>query len=159
LRKRNLSILLPFTFDVSVRDLIKIRSREIDAFVRYRAALNALIDEFCSKKGGLIDKNARELYSDTIAPRLSELDQKFKQARRDLVAKPFRTAVSVVGALSFGIYSGLLGAQVAEVAKALGLGKIVFDFLEKAMAFGDAQASLKADNLYFLWRTKRRVRQ
>src|SRR5262249_27371069 len=82
-----LSSMVPFVEDVAIADLIKLRNREEDAFIRYRRALNQAIDEF--KEGGTFtERDARTLYSDVIARRLSSLEQGMKDARGDLLRKP-----------------------------------------------------------------------
>ncbi len=69
----HLTSLVPFAAETKIGDLIKIRSREEEAFVKYRQALNKAIDEFRSSGKAFTKKEAKELYSDVIAPQLADL--------------------------------------------------------------------------------------
>jgi hypothetical protein len=150
----HLTSVLPFVEDVEIRDLMKLRSREEEAFIKYRHALNEAIDKFRSNSKDFTEKDARTLYSDIIAPKLSSLEQSIKQAKRDLVTKPLKSIGALVGVLSFGLYTGFLPTEVIEMAKALGLSKIVYDVLEKTMSLKDTEQAVKHEDLYFLWKVK-----
>ena len=105
IRKKNaislehLTSIVPFVEDVSLKDLIKLRHREDEAFILYRQALNNAIDTFRSSGSEFTEQDARELHSEVIAPSLTYLDKKVSLAKKDLVSKPFRSLVGVVGVI------------------------------------------------------------
>lgn len=151
----HLTSLVPFAADTKITDLIKIRKREEEAFAKYRQALNKAIDEFRSSGNSFTRKEAKELYSDVIAPKLADLDQSVRLAKRDLVKTAYRSVIAVVGAISFGIYTGFIPREIAEMAKVLGFTKVAIDILEKLLPLGDAGETIRNQDLYFLWRVKR----
>jgi hypothetical protein len=151
---RYLSSMVPFVEDVAITDLIKLRKREEDAFIRYRHALNQAIDEF-REGNAFTERDAKTLYSDVIAPRLSSLEQGIKDAKRDLVRKPLTSVGALVGVISFGMYTGFLPSEVIAMAKALGLSKFAYDVLEKALSLKDTEKNIRSEDLYFLWKVRR----
>jgi hypothetical protein len=109
--------------------LIKIRKREEEAFIKYRQALNEAIDTYKSISSSFSERDARALYSDVIAPGLANLNQSVQVAKRDLVKRAYRSVVAVVGAISFGLYTGFIPTELAEMAKVIGFTKIATDIL------------------------------
>lgn len=155
---KHLASVVPFVGDVRIPDLLKLRKREEEAFLNYRKALNEAITEFTSLHSPFTEKEAREIYSDLIQPRLAALDKRIRVAKKDLVMKSIRSVVAVAGVISFGLYTGFISGEVAEVIKTLGLTKIAVDVVEKAIPIGEAASAAKSDDLYFLWKAKKLVR-
>jgi hypothetical protein len=150
-----LTSIVPFLEDVAVKDLVKLRRREAEAFILYRKALNDAIGSFVSNSGAFTEKDAKSLYADVIQPCLSNLEIKTSQAKRDLIAKPLRSVTGVVGAISFGLLTGLLPQDTSQIAAALGLLKVGADVVKQVMALDDADRSIKNEHFYFLWKVKK----
>jgi hypothetical protein len=150
-----LTALVPFTIDVPVNKLSTLRSREAESFLRFRSAFNKALAEFGNRDAGFSVKVAQQIYGDVLAPELARLDDKVKRAKRDLVSSAMRPLVGVVGALSFGLLSGLVTAEVAQIAQAVGITSFGAAFLEKLMALGDAERAIQQEDFYYLWRVKR----
>ena len=104
---------------------------------------------------GFNEKEAREIYSDVVEPRLAALEKRVKIAKRDLVKKGIRSIVAVAGVISFGLYTGFIPAEFAELIKAVGLTKIAIDLVEKTVPVGEAVSTVKNDDLYLLWRARK----
>jgi len=151
----HLTSLVPFAADVSISSLIKIRKREEEAFIKYRQALNEAIDTYKSNTSSFTERDARALYSDVIAPGLANLNQSVQVAKRDLVKKAYRSVIAVVGAISFGLYTGFIPTELAEMAKVIGFTKIATDILGNLLPVGDAEESIKTEDLYFLWQVRK----
>ncbi|QXE86896.1 hypothetical protein KP003_00360 [Geomonas nitrogeniifigens] len=149
--------LVPFVNDVSIDDMCKLRLRERESLIQFRASLNKAIDEFRKKDPSFTEKTAREVFCDIIEPKLVSLDKKLQASKQDLVAKASRSIVGTVGALSFGLYTGLIPTEIIGIAKTLGLTKIVSDLIPQVMALGDADKSIRNEDLYFLWKLKQKT--
>jgi len=149
----NLTTQIPFISDVSIRNLLKLRQREQEGFIVFRAALNEAIAEFANRHKEFTRNTARVLYGDIIAPSLAKLDREVKKAKRDLVSRARRAVLGTVGALSFGLYTGLVDANVGAIAAAIGLAKLASD-IRKVMALGNAENVIQNEDLYFLWKVK-----
>ncbi len=154
----HLSSIVPFVGDIRIPDLIKLRHREEEAFLNYRKALNKAIADFRSSDSNFTEKQAREIYSDVIQPRLAALDKRVKIAKKDLLKKGVRSLVAAAGVISFGLYSGLFSAETAELIKNLGLAKIAYDAAQTVIPIGEARSAIKNDDLYFLWKAKKLVK-
>jgi len=142
--------IVPFVEDVDINNLIKLRKRENESFLVYRQALNQAIDEFVKSGSQFTENDARVLYSDVISPTLASLDKKIKKAKKDLVSKPLRSLTGVVGAISFGLLTGIITPDISAIASAIGLAKFGGDFIKDVMATGDQDDVIEEHHYYFL---------
>lgn len=90
----HLTSLVPFVEEVPLKNLIKLRNREEDAFITYRLALNTAIETVLSSKDNFTGEDARSIYADIIDPNLAELEKKINMAKKGIVSKPLRSLVS-----------------------------------------------------------------
>lgn len=152
--EKYLTTIVPFLEEIELKNLIKLRRREEEAFLLFRQALNKSIDEFLSLPEDFSEKHAQSIYADIIAPSLAHLDTKVKKAKRDLISKPFRSLTGIVGIISFGLLTGLVPSDVSEIVKVLGILKFGSDFIKDTMALGDEEKNIKSDHFYFLWKVR-----
>lgn len=143
---------VPFLPDISLKNLLKLRCREKECFILYRAALNKAINEFKCSGSGFTKQTAKELYGDILAPELARMDRKVKQAAKGLRTTAGRAVVSTVGAISFGLYTGIINPSVAPIVAGIGLAKVASDIV-KVMATGDGEKAIANEDMYFLWKT------
>lgn len=158
LAAKHVSSIVPFLEDVSLRNIMKLRKREQDAFLLYRQSLNQAIECFRDAGDTFTEKDARALYGDLIAPQLAKLDQKVKRAKRDLATKPLRSVTGLVGVISFGLLTGLVSPDISALVQALGLVKFGSDLIKDFMALGDKEKAIENDHFYFLWKVKRKAK-
>jgi hypothetical protein len=154
--QRYLTSMVPFASDVELDDLLKLRTREEEAFVEYRAALNQAI-ALCRRDSNFDEQDARQLYADVLAPRLTALDRKVSKAKRDLV-RPYR-ALGWVGVISFGLYAGFIPPDLKAAATALGLAKLLADGTAALLERSGAKDTIRDDQFYFLWRVRKAARR
>jgi hypothetical protein len=91
--QEHFQLMLPFAEDVPVKQLLKLRKREEEAFFRFQAAMHRTVAQIRSQKGSMTDQDARILYGDLIRPRLAELDQKVRKLSAISCATPPRTSL------------------------------------------------------------------
>lgn len=156
---KHLTSIVPFIEDVKLTDIIKLRNREEEAFINYRHALNSAITEFVKHGEQFTKKEARALHADIIAPSLASLNIRVKQAKRDLVRKPFRSFAGVVGSISFGMLTGLIKPDIAAIATAIGFVGFGTKFIGDMMALGDSEDKIANEHFYFLWKIKKKARK
>ncbi len=157
--QKYLTAMVPFLDDVPIPKLLALREREAESFVRFRARFTNTIDEFRSEGATFTRKSARMIYQDVLAPELARLDLRVRKAKRDLVSSATRSVVGMVGAISFGLFSGLIGTEVAAIVKAVGIVSFGSDLIKKTMALGDAKKKIEEDDLYYLWRVRKAARR
>jgi len=155
---KHLSSIVPFVEDVAIPDIIKIREREQEAFLLYRHALNAAIETFRTAGDSFTKQDAQALHGDVIGPQLALLDRKVKQAKRDLIRKPFRSLAGLVGVISFGLLTGLVSPDISALAQALGIVKFGSDMIKDTMALSDKEEAIQNDHFYFLWKVRQKAK-
>ena len=157
--QKHLTSIVPFIGDASPATVVQLRQREEESFLTYRQALNKAIDDVRAERANLKESDARAIYSDVIAPGLARLDRAVRTARRDLLKDLGRSVSAWTGAITFGMYTGLLPDQMLVVAKALGLTKILADFGQAAGKLISPEDAIKKEDLYFLWRVRQMSHQ
>jgi hypothetical protein len=154
-----LTSIVPFIGDVSPAAVVRLRQREEESFLTYRQALNKAIDDVQAQRANLKESDARAIYSDVVAPELARLDRAVRTARRDLLKDLGRSVGAWTGAITFGMYTGLLPDQLLAAAKVLGLTKILADVGTAMAKLMSPQDGIKRENLYFLWRVRQMSQQ
>ncbi len=156
---KHLNAVVPFAGDVPIDKLLQLRKREEGAFVQFRAALDVALKEIVSQRGSFTERDARALYSDIIAPEIAKLDQRVKEAKRDLIKAPLASAAGTTAMIAFGLYSGMVPAELKQIATALGLAKVAYDTASKVVDLADTQKLIWPERFYFLWRVKNIARK
>jgi hypothetical protein len=154
---KHMTALVPFLEDVPLPKLLKLRQREREAFLQFRAAVNKSIDEFLRTKEKLSEQDAKSIYSDIIAPGLARLDKSVEASKKDLIASVIRSGTGALGAITFGLYTGIIPYEIAGIAKALGFVKFASDIIQKVMSLGDGEKTVQQEDLYFLWKVKQKA--
>ena len=157
--QKHLTSIVPFIGDPSPIAVVELRQREGESFLTYRQALNKAIDDVRAQRTNFKESDARAIYSDVVAPELARLDRAVRTARRGLLKDLGRSVGAWTGAITFGMYTGLLPAELVGAAKALGLTKILADYGQVAAQLMSPQDVIKNDDLYFLWRVRQMSRQ
>ncbi len=152
--ERYLTALVPFAQDVAISDLLKLREREGNSFQVFRQYLTKVIDEVRTVRGEFSEKDARQLYFDMLAPALAGLNTKVEEAQRDLKRTVMRRSVTWIGAISFGLFTGVLPAEFGALAGALGIVNVLQETGEMLINKADTTKGLKTDPLYFLWKVR-----
>jgi hypothetical protein len=156
--EQHLTTILPFLADIAVADLVRLRDTEGDAFIVFRNALAKAIDAYASASKTFTERDGKAIYSDIIAPEVAKLDVKVREARRNLIKAPMRAGTAWAGAISFGVYSGILPTAMAAVASALGLVKVAAEITQTVMNLSETDQAVRTADFYFLWRMKRLAR-
>jgi hypothetical protein len=154
LAEKYLTCLVPFLPSVEISDLIKLRQREEESFILFRTSLNKALDEYVKSGKMFTEATAKEIYCDVLAPQLAKLDLKIGVAKKDLIKSTRRKVIGWAGAISFGIYAGFIPSELATAASALGLTKVLADFIEMTTTKSDITDSIKSDEMYFLWQVR-----
>lgn len=156
--RRHLTTLVPFLDGIDSSDLLDLREREAESFILFRQALNRTIDTATDLTTELTDRHARELYGDELEPSLARLDLKLRSAQRSLAKSARRKATVWVGAITFGLFSGLLPPGLAAAAKILGLTKVVADLGESILQARPDEEPIRNEDMYFLWKVRQASR-
>jgi hypothetical protein len=151
---KHLTSVVPFAGDVPIASLLRLRKREEEAFINFRAALDIALRESVRQQGSFTERDARALYSDVIAPEIATLDRKVKEAKRDLVRVSLTSAAALTAMIGFGMYSGMVTPEFKAVVSGLGLAKLVYDITSKALEAADVDKPVRLEKFYFLWKVR-----
>jgi len=152
--QKHITSLVPFAGDLSAAGILKVRQREAESFLTYRQALNRAIDDVTDRGKSFTERDARAIYADVLAPDLARLDRAVKAARKDVVKEVGRSVIGWSAAIGFGMYTGLLPAQLVLAAKALGLTKVVADMAAGAGRLLSPEDAVRKEDLFFLWKIR-----
>lgn len=157
--RQHLTAIVPYVQDVPIRDLLRLRRREPEAFILFRQSLNDAVDEVRRAKGDFTDRDARAIHGDILAPKLALLDAKVKSARRGLVKSTAKKAAAWAGAITFGMYAGVVPSDYVAAASALGLTQVVADLATGLAGSGEAKEQMRSEDMYFLWRVREKTKK
>lgn len=149
----HLQTIVPFAFDVEIKDLLKLRNREKESFIIFRNTLTQAIKEF-STESPISKKILKEFYADIIEPKLAVLDKKVKEAKKDISKSLVSTLFTGVGIIAFGKYSGFPSNDVYKIAEFLGLAQIFKNSFSRISDLVDYKKSIRDDKYYFLWKVR-----
>jgi hypothetical protein len=144
---------LPLLGDLSLATLLRIRKEERDSFVRYRSALQRLLDNAAKQNHRIGKAEVQEIFKQQIEPQLlkmkSELHQEQRRQRKRIVGG-LATLGASVGLGAFGGVVPLLAKAAAVAATAMVGGRLLSKAAEAKCEHG---ATLKEKNdFYFLLR-------
>lgn len=158
LMAKYLTAMVPFLAQVKPITLLRLRQAELDAFLVFRQSFAAAIREFASQRGPLTPNTARQLHADVIAPELARLDRQVTTARRTVLRQTAAKALGWTGAISAGVYAGILPEGLAAIAGAIGATNLVADLISSALAGSATPDEVSKSPFYFLWAVRRRAR-
>jgi hypothetical protein len=143
---------VPLLPELPLGTLIRVRQKETDAFVAYRAALGGILRNHVRPGAPISAKLAQQICGDELAPRLAELrmTQKSltKSARQKAVAK-ITTSAAVMG---MGVFGGFLPASLKAILGAIGGASLVKEMAETLFSLEKNPSQVRSHNLFFLLR-------
>lgn len=158
LMEKYLTCLVPFLGNILPSDLLKLREEEQEYFIVFRQSLNKAIDEYKINGKHFTERDAQSLYSDVIAPNLAKLDITINSAKRHFVKDSRRKLVGWAGSISVGILAGISTSNMLAGSVAFGAVKAGAELLDTVMSKSDAKEIARQDDMYFLWRAKKLVK-
>lgn len=148
-----LTHLVPLLGDLPVETLLRIRREERDCFIRYRLAIQQLLNQIVMTKKRINKRDVQDLYREKVEPELYRMKSELKQERRRQTRRILGGTAGLAASVAFGAFGGFLpllakGALVG--ASAMVGGRL---FSRAAEATCEHGASLREKNdFYFLLR-------
>jgi hypothetical protein len=154
----NLTALVPFLDSVSTEDLVCLREADEESFLVFRSALKkAVKEQLADGNVPPRQRDANAIYGDIIQPELAKIEKKLRNAQKTLARHTVNTVAGWTGAISIGVFAGFLTGDVKDAATALGLVKVLATLMQKVGMDSDAEASVREDDFYFLWKVQQAV--
>jgi hypothetical protein len=142
---------MPVFSNISLSSLLKIRINEYDAFTTYRETINDLVNEYMAQGHKLSTKIAKQIYSDTIQPKVRRLDKRISSIRASAILRSTATVALSTSSLIFGLYGNYLPPAFQAALISLGLTSAV-GTVKSLPNIISTPAEIRNDNLYFLWK-------
>ncbi|MFI7090882.1 hypothetical protein [Streptomyces lydicus] len=145
-----LSLQLPVFSQLPVRDVVRMRQDEWDAFERFRNALKVSIRERVSRGMSTLEAS-EEILDDVITPALNDISQRLRVTGKKLERK--LGAASLFGTV--GMTVGLLGGMPLVVGGAVAATITSLPALQR---YFDDKGEVELSDMYFLWKLEQRHR-
>lgn len=156
---KHLTCAFPFVHSCNPTELLSIRSREQESFIKFRAAFDKALAEYTHIGSELSERDAELIYLDIVRPRLAELDLVIKNANESFRKSMFRKALSWTGSISVGILAGIYSQPIVTGAAAFNAIKTGAEIIDEVLNKSDTENALKSDDFYYLWKVKESSRK
>ncbi|GAQ54555.1 hypothetical protein a10_04368 [Streptomyces acidiscabies] len=143
-----LSLQLPILSQLPVRDIVRMRQDEWDAFERFRNALKVSIKERVSQGISTLEAS-EEILDDVITPALNDISQRLRVTGKKLERK--LGAASLFGTV--GMTVGLLSGMPLVVGGAVAATITSLPALQR---YFDDKGEVELSDMYFLWKLEQR---
>lgn len=140
--------------NLPLKDVVRLRQEESEAFNKYRIALNCAVVEQ-NKTSNIVDWN--KIYDDIIYPELNNLDLKMKQIKTGRLNRFFGTMVVVGTTIVASRYGNLINPNLFSSAQAFGttIGAAGANFILDKMSI--QKSELQNNDYFFLWKLRKKV--
>jgi len=143
---------VPLLSSIPLKQLLRIRTKETDAFELYRAALRRITQEHIRTGAYITTKEARDLYTDLLRPELLKLKQTAAVFGREQRRKTAATLVASFAALTLGVFGGLQSGILASILTAMGGGGIAKEATNAVLSRRKNPSEVQSHEMYFLLR-------
>lgn len=148
--RRNLGHTVETLQGASIKDLLRLRNSEMDAFKMYQIAL---------RKAAVEAPRTRDisgLYSDVVEPEIRRMNLTLQSARRSLLRSLTAHVAGASVYAGIALYSGLVSPSVAGALAAFGGGHFTKKIIAKVAALYKQEPPDARENpFYFLWKASR----
>jgi hypothetical protein len=148
---------VPLLSDVPINEVLKIRSREPEAFLRYRSTLNRIVQEHVRPGAFLGTEDASLLYHDVLRPQLARLKSEVLARRKTSQRKALAKIGCSFAAITLGVVNGLLPAELAKLFTAVGGVSLLKDIGEAVADIQRKPNEVRNNDLYFLLELEERI--
>jgi len=147
---------LPFLENIGLKEILKVRRHEHDAFLVFRNTLSRIISDQLQHPDKLTRKDAKAIYLDLLYPDLCKLNAHARTLRRSKLADAARDILVTSGLLSLGLFTGLFPHDAKLFCTALGGFQISRELLKALISTITPPDSIRNHNLFFLWKLTRK---
>ena len=142
-----LQLQLPFIQGIPIRELLRLRSEEFEAFERFRAALAEAIRAQLGDKGEDPEIVAGRIEQELLMPALLDIDQRLRVAAESLTRKSALSLGVAAVALTVGLLAQVPLVVGAGISAAAGTIRAVNEYVSM-------RKGVELADMYFLWRVE-----
>lgn len=142
---------LPTIQSKSVEIILNIREKEEEAFKVYRDKVNTLI----KKNKNWEDNEVAEIFRDQILPEINIIEKKVSDWKRKTRSAIKDKIIIGSGAVSFGLYSGILPSDLSHLLAAVGGGAAIISTAVDYTKTIRNKSEARSNDYYFLWQVNK----
>ena len=144
---------IPLIANARLDNILKLRQEEGESFLVYRDAVSSFLDQ----AGNLTQSQFREAYRDVIQPEVNKINLTISNNRKAIMGSLRDDLIILAGAISFGIYTGILSTDASKFlanigACTVGGASFLANEYAKAKKLFNEPDSVKGNKFYFLWK-------
>lgn len=145
--EKGLKHYLPAIYSTDISAILDLRRKEEESFSVYRDKLNKLMQESKSWNEDEVSK----IFRDQLLPEINLIDKKVKDWKSNIRESVSQKVLFGTATVSFGLYGGVLPANLGEMLAALGgASAVAGSLMEYNKTLKEKQEARKND-FYFLW--------
>lgn len=142
---------LPTIQSKNLDEILKLRDRELEAFHVYRDKLNKMI----KSSGNWKESEVSEIFRDQILPEINIIEKKVKDWKTKARGNLRDKVIIGSGALSFGLYSGVLPNDFSHLFAAAGGGAALVSAVIDLTKTLKGKEEARGNEFYFLWQANK----
>jgi hypothetical protein len=147
---RALAHSVPLLSSIPIKQLLRVRTKETNAFELYRAALGRITQEHIQSGDYITAKEARDIYTDVLRPELLKLNQAAVVHGREQRRKTVATLAASGVALTLGVVGSLHGGILAPLLTAMGGGGLAKEAINAILSGQKNPPDVQRHEMYFL---------
>ncbi|EOC9244093.1 hypothetical protein ACJCF9_002299 [Enterobacter cloacae] len=141
---------LPTIQSKNLENILKIREKEEESFKVYRDKVNNLIRKSTSWE----QKEIAEIFRDQILPEINIIEKKVSDWKKKTKAGIRDKIIIGSGAVSFGLYAGILPNDLSHLLAAVGGGAAIISTAVDYTKTIRGKSEARSNDFYFLWQMK-----
>lgn len=138
---------LPSIFSNDVHALLSLREQEEEAFLVYRDNLRKLLQ----KTDGWDENEVSRVFRDEILPEVNLIKKRVNDWKSNTRQSIGEKIIFGAGAVTLGLYAGVLPANVGQIVAALGGGSAIASALMDFNKTFKEKQQARTNDFYFLW--------
>lgn len=150
--ERCMSHYLPAVYGRSIQEILELREQEGEAFAVYRDRLSSLI----RKEKAWEEKDLSQVFRDEVLPEINLIEKKIRDWKSKTRESLKEKLIFGSGAITVGLYSGVLPPDIGQIVAALGGGSAVIGALIDYNKTLKEKDEARASDFYFLWQAKQK---
>jgi hypothetical protein len=147
---------IPVLGNLSFADLIRLRRDDGEVFAVYRDAVARVLRELTPAD----EHKVRQAFQDVILPEVNKIEATVSNAEKRLGKSLLRTGIYTAGAVTIGVFTGLIEPDPAKIIGAIGgitALKEVFGAVNAVRT--DPKEQVRDNPFYFLWKMRDQARR
>lgn len=138
---------LPVVYSQSMKSILDLREREEEAFAVYRDKVSSMMHETNTSDEAEISK----VFRDQVLPEINIIDKKIKDWKFSTRESLREKIIFGAGAVSIGLYAGILPPDIGQFVAAAGGGSAVMGALMDFNKTLKRNHIARSNDFYFLW--------